>query len=90
MLGNPCDFYNKTYYYEEKNEDNTYYQEMYPAEDFSLEKDFANAKDMYMYISEKLDMRLGEIKMIRTCRKTNGTIINNVSSVEYTYEQLFN
>lgn len=90
VLGNPCDFYNKTYYYEEKNEDNIYYQGMYPAEDFSLEKDFANAKGMYMYISEKLDVRLGEIKMIRTCRKINGTKINRVSSFEYTYEQLFN
>lgn len=58
VLGNPCGFHNKTYYYEEKNEDNTYYQEMYPAEEISLEKDFANAKDMYAYISEKLHMRL--------------------------------
>lgn len=89
VLGNPCDFYNKTCYYEEKNEDNTYYQEMYPVEDFSLEKDFANTKDMYMYISKKLDMRLGEIKMIRMCRKTNGTKINRITCVEYTYEQLF-
>lgn len=89
VLGDCRDFYNKTYYYEEKNEDNIYYQELYPAEDFYLEKDFINAVDMYMYISKKIDMSLSEIKLITTCRKTDGTIRNRITWTDYTYEQLF-